>query len=205
MRNWIVLGKPVLSTQTDHFYLGNNLWARGSFDGDIFKLGYEAPQFKVIIERHPNVWEMSEIERSEMWSQEAINAVVSNPAHFGWLLMRKTLVFWAPTQSWSSGFYRWHYALAILLPFAALGIYINLRRGLKQEMLLMLLPIAAVFLSALLTYALDRYRFVIEPLIVLLGAIGMAECVGWLYARARSTERQQSADNELRAASSTFE
>lgn len=196
MRNWIVLGKPILSTQTDPLYLGNNLWARGSFNGDIFQLGYKAPQFKVIMQRHPTVLEMSEIERSEMWSQEAINFVVSNPAHFGWLLMRKTLVFWAPTQTWSLGFYRWHYALAVLLPFAVLGIYINIRRGMKQEMLMLLLPIAAVFSSALLTYALDRYRFVIEPFIALSGAIGMAECGSWLYLRARSSQKQQSADNE---------
>lgn len=192
IRNWIVMGKPVLSTQTDHFYLGNNAWARGSFGGDVLTLRYEAPQIKALIERHPNFREMSEMERSQMWSQEAVNSVTSNPARFIWLLGRKTLLYLAPTQTWARKFYRWHYPLALILPFFIAGIVITIRRGLKRETLLLLLPVIAVYIATLLTYALDRYRFPIEPFIVLLGAIGIVESIRWLYWRARRTQRQES-------------
>ena len=196
VRNWVVMGKPVLSTQTDHFYLGNNAWARGSFGGDVLTLRYEAPQIKVLIERHPNFREMSEMERSEMWSQEAVSSVTSNPARFIWLLGRKTLLFWAPIQTWSHRSYRWHYPFGVILPFFIVGILITFGRGLKRETLLLLLPVIGVYIASLLTYALDRYRFPIEPFIVLLGAIGIVESVGWLYRRARRTRRQDTADDE---------
>lgn len=194
IRNWSVMGKPVLSTQTDHFYLGNNSWARGSFVGDVLTLRYEAPQIKALIERHPNYREMTEMERSEMWSQEAMRSVTGNPARFIWLLGRKSLLYLAPTQTWARRFYRWHYPLALILPFFIAGIWITIRRGLKRETLLLLLPVIAVYLATLLTYALDRYRFPIEPFIVLLGAIGIVESVGWLYWRTRKTRRQESQD-----------
>ncbi|MGE0132758.1 MAG: glycosyltransferase family 39 protein [Blastocatellales bacterium] len=182
-RNWAVMGKPLLSTQTEAFYLGNNLWARGSFNGDIFTQGYGAPQFRIIKERYPHVMEMSEIERSEMWTREAIRSIRDYPKHFLWLLMRKTLIFWGPFQHWSFGWYRWHYLFSLLLPFA---IYASVRKQSGDSIrftLLLLIPIVAVFFAALITYGFDRYRFMIEPFVFLLGAIGIVRVAGLLLTR----------------------
>src|SRR5262249_21454292 len=82
IRNWIVMGKPVLTTQTEAFYLGNNAWARGSFNGDLFELGTKAPQLQALEQKHPDIWRMSEIERSEIWTREGVRCAVANPSRF---------------------------------------------------------------------------------------------------------------------------
>ncbi len=182
VRNWIVMGKPVLSTQTEAFYLGNNAWARGSFYGDIFELGTKAPQMQALEQKYPDIWRTSEVERSEIWTREGVRCAVDNPSRFVWLLFRKSLIFWAPTQFWSFGFYRWHYAFAIAIALAPLGILAGFRRGRARAIILLLLPVLATYAATLLTYGQDRYRYVMESFIVLLASIGLVECVRKLRA-----------------------
>ncbi|MCI0390926.1 MAG: glycosyltransferase family 39 protein [Acidobacteria bacterium] len=188
IRNWMVMGKPVLTTQTEAFYLGNNAWARGSFNGDIFEMGTKAPQLQALEQKYPNIWQMSEVERSEMWTREAVRCVIDNPSHIVWLLFRKSLVFWAPTQFWSVGFYRWHYLYAIAMAFAPVGILICFRRGHIRAAILLLLPVSGAYAAVLFTYGMDRYRFVMEPFIVLIASIGAIECGRWLGLRAWTDE-----------------
>lgn len=183
LRNWVVVRKPVLSTQTEHFYLGNNLWARGSLNGDVWGLGFEAPQFKVIKERHPTVMNMSEIERSEMWSSEAVRSITENPKRFAWLLMRKTVLFWLPLQSESISWYRWHYLYGFALLFVIPALVLNRWRKERHSLLFLLTPVIGVYIATLMTYSHDRYRFTIEPFVFLLGAVGMSETVRWLRDR----------------------
>ncbi|HXG85340.1 MAG TPA: hypothetical protein VNI84_15065 [Pyrinomonadaceae bacterium] len=172
LRNMIVMGKPVLSTQTEHFYLGNNLWARGSFNGDIFIAGWDTPQYKAVLEKYPNAPEMSEIERSEMWKEATLSSIKENPKHFLWLLPRKTAIFWLPMQSWEFGFYRYHYLFALLLLFSFIGFWLKRKDDVLPLMVLLSLPMLGIYISALLTYAFDRYRFPGETFIIILGVIG---------------------------------
>ncbi len=172
LRNTIVMGKPLLSTQTEHFYLGNNLWARGSLNGDIFLLGWDAPQYRAIIEKYPNAVEMSEIDRSEMWKKAALSSIEENPKHFLWLLMRKTAVFWLPFQDWQFGFYKYHYLFALLLLFSIAAFYLKRKDEVLPVMILLSLPMLGIYISVLLIYAHDRYRFPGEPFVIILGAIG---------------------------------
>jgi Dolichyl-phosphate-mannose-protein mannosyltransferase len=177
-RNLYVMGKPMLSTATDHFYVGNNLWARGSFNGDFNTLGYDAPQIKVIKDRYPNMNEMSEIELSEMWSREAVRSITSNPRRFAWLLMRKSLVFWGPFQYWSYGAYKKPYLFSFMLIFALFAVIRSRDRHTRRLVMLFSIPAISVFGAELLTYASDRHRFVTEPCIFFLGAIGIIEAAG---------------------------
>lgn len=185
-RNWIRMEKPVLATQTEGFYLGNNLWSRGSISGEIFTQTTESPQFKEIKERYPHVMEMSEIERSEMWTREAVRSILAFPKQFVWLLMRKTLIFWGPFQFWSRGWYRWHYLFSVMVVFAFAGLARKWPAHSAKFILLLLLPITAVFIATLMTFVLDRYRFMIEPFVFLLGAIGVERVVE----RSRRAESQ---------------
>lgn len=180
VRNWVIMGKPVLSTQTEHFYLGNNQWARGSLHSDIFFKGFDAPQLKVIKNRYPHVMNMSEIERSEMWSNEAMRIIKEDPKRFAWLLMRKTIIFWMFLRTDSIPWYKWHYLYGFALLFAA-PMYIVSRRWIASWLLLLLsAPVIGVYISTLLTYSYNRYRFTIEPFVFLLGAIGYDRVAKWL-------------------------
>lgn len=172
LRNTIVMGKPLLSTQTEHFYLGNNLWARGSMNGDIFTLGWDAPQYRAILEKYPNAVEMSEIDRSEMWKKAALSSIEENPKQILWLLPRKTAVFWLPIQEWQYGFYKYHYLFALLLLFSVAAFYLKRKDEVLPAMILLSLPMLGIYVSVLLIYAHDRYRFPGEPFVIILGAIG---------------------------------
>lgn len=173
-RNYVVMGRAVLSTQTDHFYLGNNQWARGSFNGDFFVVGRESPQLKRMTELFPDFWQMTEVDRSDAWLRAAQLSIIENPQHFAWLLWRKALVFWSPLQHWRWGWYRIHVAHSILLLSALLLLWRTSRIGESLERLeVALLPVLAVFVAALATYGFDRYRYVAEPYIVVLGSAGL--------------------------------
>jgi len=187
-RNWIMLGKPVLSTQTDPFFTGNNQWARGSIDGEIFFKKTESQQFQYILSKHPNALEMTELERSGMWTKEAVHAVSSNPKHFIWLIPRKTLIFFGPFQNWSAGFYKYHYAFLLMLLFAFTGLSRLRKTDDRKKIILLLIPMFGVYSAMLLTYALDRYRFTIEPFVVILGAIGLIECLRYISRKRSAIE-----------------
>lgn len=170
-RNWVVLGRPLISTQTEGFYLGNNPWARGSFDGEFLVVGWNSPQLKRMEQRYPGFRQMGELERSDAWKTEARRCVTEDPVRFAWLLFRKTLIFWAPVQDWRYGPYRHHYALAMILPFFVIGAFC-LARNPTTSGIMLVGPILGVYLAALLTYSHDRYRFTIEPFIILIAAHG---------------------------------
>jgi len=178
VRNQVVFGKPLLSTQSEHLYMGNNLWARGSMLGDVWTLGVKAPQWEVLRATYPNIWETGELERSEIWKKEGIKSVLYNlsrPRRFIWLELRKALLFWGPFQDWSFGYYRYHYAFAFVLPFVPIGLLSSYRRGLGAGIILLLIPIFAVFVVCMMAYSHDRFRYPIEPFLVLIGSSGMIE------------------------------
>lgn len=174
-RNQVAIGRPVLSTQTDHFYLGNNRWARGSFNGDLFYLGRQSPQLVAMSRRFPGFWEMSETERSDAWTTAAKESVVGDPARFAWLLYRKTAVFWLPLQHWSVGWYTRHYAYMLIAALIPLGASRLLRAGRGPQVCPIAIAVGTVFVAALATYGFDRYRYVIEPLLVLVATAALSK------------------------------
>jgi 4-amino-4-deoxy-L-arabinose transferase-like glycosyltransferase len=172
-RNWLVLGRPLLSTQTEAFYLGNNSWAHGSFSGDMFTLGWKSPQLELMEQRYPRFRQMSELERADAFRTQGRLFVLQNPSRFAALVVRKTLIFWSPLQDWKWGAYRHHFAWAVALPFFALGI-VSVARSLSRPAIALLVgPILAVYGAVLMTYAHDRYRFTIEPFVLLIAAAGL--------------------------------
>ncbi|GEM_PF-319436 len=187
-RNWIMMGKPVFATQTDTFWIGNNPWSRGSLDGEIWGKGIEAKQFKYLEAIHPDILEMSEIERSDMFLKESVIYVKAHPMHFIKLLPRKAAIFFGPFQTWSFGFYKYHYAFSIMLILALLALLKLKDTEQRNKIILLLIPIMGVFIVILLTYALDRYRFTIEPFVVLLGVIGLTECFRYINDKRRENQ-----------------
>lgn len=172
-RNWLLLGRPVISNQTEAFYLGNNPWARGSSNGDLFTLGWKSPQIMLMEHKYPGFREMGELERADAWRAEARHCVLQDPARFAWLLARKTAIFWGPSQDWSWGRYRYHFAFALVMPFFVFGMCTLARRMRLPTILLLLGPVLGVYGACLMTFAHDRYRYTIEPFILLIAAVGL--------------------------------
>jgi 4-amino-4-deoxy-L-arabinose transferase-like glycosyltransferase len=176
VRNWAVLGQPILSTQTEHLYIGNNAWARGSMRGDVWEMGINAPQLKALERKYPGIWETSEFERSGIWLREGRNCVLQNlrsPGRLTWLHGRKAILFFSPLMDWQWGWYRYHYAYAAALLLACVGTQACLRGGKWRECLLLVSPFAAAFLVAQMAYAHDRMRYPAEPFVVFLGSYGL--------------------------------
>lgn len=188
LRNWQEMGKPLLSTQMEGFYVGNNQWARGSLNGDFFTIGARSPQLQVILHKYPHMAQMNEVQRSQMWMKEGIHVVVSQPKHTLWLLMRKTLIFLGPFLYWAAGPYKRHYFFMLALVLMPFGIFTALRQHRKRELILLLLPLLGIYIATLMTYAIDRYRYPAEPGVVLLACCGALEL--WQRVRGRQAEPQ---------------
>jgi hypothetical protein len=191
-RNKVAIGVTVLSTQTEHLYFGNNAWARGSSNGSVFKQGWNDPQCVVVEARHPRVRAMSEVELSRVWVEEGLRCYRENlPRRLPWLLWRKTAIFWGPFQDWSVGAYSRHYPLLAVVPLMPFGFLAARRRGMLYPLALLAAPVAAVFLVVLIAYAHDRFRFVVEPFMLVIASYGLVETATRLR-RAPSAAGQES-------------
>lgn len=180
VRNKIMLGKAVLATQTDAFYWGNNRWARGSFNGDIYALGRRAPQVQVLEQKYPNLWSMNEIERSEMWTREGMNALKADPKRAVWLIARKMALVFSPLTYAPLPWYRYHWLWLLTWPIALAGAVVAWRRGWRFATLLAASPFVCVTVAQLMTFSLDRYRYPAEPLMLLLACYALWH---WLQQR----------------------
>lgn len=181
LRNYIVMGAPVLSTQSEHIYMGNNQWARGSMDGSVWQLRTEAPQMKALESRYPDIWQTSEVERYRIWSTVGKETVISNlknPARFIWLESRKFILFFSPLQSWSVGIYRYHYLYTLILPFVLIGFLRKSTRPTFANSAILIMPITSLIIICLAAYYSDRFRYPCEPYFLILSAHGIL-CVGF--------------------------
>lgn len=182
-RNYAKLGVLSVATQSDVFFFGNNAWARGSFDaegGKIWDPNFVNPpsqQYGYIVRRHPEILSMTEREKSAVYKQEALDYALANKGRMVWLLSRKALLFWLPLHDVPGGF-GYSFAYVFTLPFFLVGLAVALRRR-DQAALLQVVPLVALFIGTLLTYAYPRYRFLAEPGMVIMAAGG----AGYLVSR----------------------
>jgi len=181
VRNYVVMGKPVLSTQTDSFYWGNNAWTRGSMHGDVFLMPpWTAPQVLDLVKKYPDIRNFSEIQLSEVWPREGFAYLKEHPRRAVWLWGRKLIIYVLPLQIWGYGFYKLHYVYLLLL-IATIFAFWRVKD--RKEYFLLLLPFFGVWISTLLTFAMDRYRYSIEPFIIILGSFGLIELFSYLKQR----------------------
>jgi 4-amino-4-deoxy-L-arabinose transferase-like glycosyltransferase len=171
IRNKLVMGDWILSTQTDSFFWGNNGWSRGSIYGDVFELpAWTAPQVQPLLKKYPDIKNFTELELSKTFSKEGKAYLMSHPAIIPELLARKTAIYVLPFQMWEYGWYRYHYLYFFLLIGALWS-----SKNYKKEFFLLMIPYIAILFSALLTISMCRYRIIAEPFIIVLGVIGWAD------------------------------
>ncbi len=182
LRNWQVMGKATLSTQTEGLWLGNNKWARGSAHFDYYVIGVDAsPQCQSIITKYPNFWQTNEVQRSEIWVREGLREFFGDLPRTAWRLWRKTAIFWGPFQIWSIGdHYRWHYPLALAMLVIPFGVWRLRREKKREELLLIAMPVLGTWLGCLMTFSMDRYRYCVEPFFVLAAVLGVAPAMAFL-------------------------
>ena len=147
-RNAIVLGMPVLSTQTQEvIWQGNNAWARGSWPGDA------SPQRAYLLWKYPDLDRLDEVGYSRMLGREAFREFIGHPRRIAWLVPRKLLIFFTPISYLGID---WMYLF--LLPFAAFGgRYLWTRPELRSTLLFLCLPIVGVLAICVFTFSDVRF------------------------------------------------
>ena len=173
-RNAIRVGTFALSTQTSSYWLGNNAWAHGSWDGN------EEPQMAYFRQRHPAFDRLDEVGQSRLFVQEAVHEVVTNPGRVFWLLPRKMAIFFSPRSYLGVD---WLYAA--LLPFYLIGVWhLSLSDNTRSYLWLLVVLVLAVLGVSLMNFGDPRFRHPVDPLLIVLGCVGLQQAISWVVRRA---------------------
>jgi 4-amino-4-deoxy-L-arabinose transferase-like glycosyltransferase len=172
-RNYSKLGVFTIATQREPLYLGNNAWARGSYDGRIEPDPFHPviPQHVLMLEKYPGFLDLSETKKASLYKKEAIRYALDNKARMLWLTWRKLLIFFLPIHE-VRGTHGYSWAYATIAPFALVGAVRAVRKR-RMELLLLLAPFGVVLATSVLVLAMPRYRYPGEPGLIILAAYGL--------------------------------
>jgi hypothetical protein len=157
-RNRLVTGRFTYSSESaDVLWQGNNQWARGAWPGR----WTTNPQHAYLLERHPSLDAMDEMQVSDVMRAEFRHDLAANPSRIAWLLPRKAIIFFSPRSYLGTD---WIY-LAIL-PLCVYCTARILRRGdNRQPLILFLGSVAAVLVVCLVSFGDPRFRHPIDAFI----------------------------------------
>jgi hypothetical protein len=177
-RNWALLGRPVfISTSLEDVWKGNNPFASGS--------GYLPSGENIFAAASPELQQRfrqgNELALNDVFAQEVVGFVSTQPADFAALVGRKFVYFWwiSPQMgmlyppAWLALYEM--YAITIYA-FAILGAIAIVRGGGSEQRnllgILMAIALTVAIVHAL-AYVEGRHRWGIEPLVLLLTAHGV--------------------------------
>jgi hypothetical protein len=194
VRNWVVLGQPLLmSTSFEDVWKGNNVAANGSSllapDATIFDF---APA-----DLRARIYQSDELQANDTFARATFDFIEQQPEQFAGLVARKFLYFWWLPQAagtlyppaWLTAYQA--YAL-VIFSLAAVGAVGIARGGTPDERSLLTLVLALALMLALLhalAYVEGRHRWGIEPLVLLITARGLFSVAGWLRSGATPYRR----------------
>lgn len=176
IKNNNVIGAPVLSTQEARaFYLGNNPYARGSWNGNAGKPG--DPMFKYREERIKDFTTTSdELYLYREHKRLAKEWILDNPADFMMLSLRKVAMHFLP--------YNYEYLRINIVTFlinlgALFGIvYLMVSyKKITHVHVLLLLTVIGAFLMAIYSFFNYRYMYYIYPAFILFSGYFYSEIV----------------------------
>jgi 4-amino-4-deoxy-L-arabinose transferase-like glycosyltransferase len=177
IRNWLVVG--VLTPRTSagmNLRLGNNerVWelATGGFDIELYPSGSR--------EEFRQFHDLGEVGYDRRCQQLAMAFIRENPSKFAQLVWFRFRGWWF--GPWTSRVVpppalRWLAAVAPVLLLAA-GCFFSFRNGKPATLVMALVLIYP--LPYYLVFVASRYRFPMEPFMVLLGAYGIVSTWSWL-------------------------
>jgi len=172
IRNYKIQGAfiPLNTHDGVVFYCGNNSTAKGSWG----RAGMRATDAEY--ERCGGYSTLSDLEIRTINYDMAFADLKENPQRIPGLLTRKVLVFWSPFNENE----RYNLAYGIIAMFAFIGALVW-RFQKKQGLSLILWIFACFTFGAIIFFGDPRFRYPIEPYLVILSAFGMA----WLWSRPR--------------------
>jgi hypothetical protein len=179
VRNWQVLGAPTLKSNFGlELKVGNNPIAVDCPTAQTLKVhpGNNPQEFA----RYRRLGETVYLEHC---LREAVAFLAEDPGRGLGLCLRRVQIFWlgvfGPQNGWSGhmkvGFaVSWLKSLSLWVPFAAaaVGLVIALRR--RRPVGLLVLMLLMMPLPYYLTHADERYRYPIEPVLVILGSYALS-------------------------------
>ena len=176
IRNYFVLGSLALSTQTGQvLWQGNNAWARGSWNSEWDLQNSEQKAF--LYGKYPQFKELSEVEQSKIFGQEAILEIKSNPLRFLKLAPKKTIIFLSPKSYF--GFDPIYLLNLFLAVIGFLSVWRN--KDERNTLWLIFFPIICVAAVCIITFGDARFRHPIEFCFMILGSLGLL----WIFENAK--------------------
>lgn len=163
LRNRERLGWFTIATQREPLFIGNNAWARGSYDSE-FLNDRRSAQLRWLQERHPGFLELTEVEKSRIYAEEAVSYAREHPARQAWLIGRRLVLFASPLRETEQSDNAYDWAFGTVLGVCLVGVAL-LRREVAALSLLAL-PVAASLATVALVMFLPRYRYTAEPMMV---------------------------------------
>jgi 4-amino-4-deoxy-L-arabinose transferase-like glycosyltransferase len=193
VRNWYALGFPTLKSNFGlELKIGNNPIAVHCPSAHTLSVhpGNNPHEFA----RYRRMGEMAYLEQCR---REAVAFLAEDPGRGLGLCLRRVQIFWlgvlGPQNDWSGhmkiGFaVSWLKSLSLWVPFAAaaVGLVMALRR--RRPVGLLLLTLLVMPLPYYVTHADERYRYPIEPILVILGSYAL-NCLVARKGRARTEAR----------------
>ena len=109
--------------------------------------------------------------RNRFFLKKTLQFILANPLRFLVLEFKKTVYFWAPFD-WEIIGNKWFNILYVLLfPFVAVGTVMASKSFINN--CIILLPIIYFQVMILIFYGSPRFRFIVEPYLFILAAIGV--------------------------------
>ena len=183
VRNYLVFQDFSLSSQGgSKLWDGNNAFARGSYDGIMVRDGRTYPErfppYRDLDEKYPGLLDMSrydETQAGRIFQQEAIEWLQNHKRILPWLLWRKLAVTFYPTNFENGNKINVITAGIFLLfvPGFVLCLYHSLTGFRPRETLLLATPIVCMCVVTLIYFAEYRFRFVMEPFMILFALYGV--------------------------------
>ena len=184
IRNWSVLGAPVMNTNGGfNLYLGNNPAANGFFVSIA-----DTP-------RGPTWHELrkgGEVQAAETLKREAVSWIAEHPGEFLALALKKAVYFWAPplhegkggNASKAEAMVRAVWAIQFVALAAAALASLAIRRLRNRQLAVLWLAVVSYTGVHMLFYVIFRYR---EPIMPILGVMAALALEAYFQSR---TERR---------------
>ncbi len=198
-RNLGVIGSPLITSTT-----GENLWRGNHAGASGGVVGLDGGRITMLIPSNPAlpapircvVATGTELDRHEVFMTEAFRFIAHDPWAAARLFARKLRTFWWRVDSNPGDYpamaargYEWTFRVELLL--ALLGAFLALRTSDNRAAgALCLGLIVAISLLQCAFYVQGRHRFLIEPLLLVFTAIGVARLLRFDRIAFDSTQRE---------------
>jgi 4-amino-4-deoxy-L-arabinose transferase-like glycosyltransferase len=173
LRNRMLLGSFTIATQREPLFLGNNDWARGSYDSEFFN-DLNSAQVAWIRARHDQFEKRSEVEKGRIYTREAVTYAREHPSRQAWLVGRRALLFMSPLREREDADNLFDWAFAPVGVLCLIGGVWAVKANPRGTSLLAL-PVLATFFTCLLVLFLPRYRYPAEPMLIAFACLGVSE------------------------------